>query len=74
MLAIQTKNQTAILSNVQQEILKLYATELLENELYELKMQLARFYAQKAIQSADKIWDEKGYSAADMDKWLTESF
>ncbi len=72
MLAIQTKNQTAILSNVQQEILKLYATELLENELYELKMQLARFYAQKAIQAADKIWDEKGYSAADMDNWLNE--
>jgi hypothetical protein len=72
MLAIQTKNQSGILSNVQQEILKLYATELLENELYELKMQLARFYAQKSIQAADKIWDEKGYSAADMDKWLNE--
>ncbi len=72
MLAMQTKNQSSILSNVQQEILKLYATELLENELYELKMQLARFYAQKAIQAADKIWDEKGYSAADMDNWLNE--
>lgn len=72
MLAMQTKNQSSILSNVQQEILKLYATELLENELSELKIQLARFYAQKAIQAADKIWDEKGYSAADMDKWLNE--
>jgi hypothetical protein len=74
MLTIQAKNHSAILSNVQQEILKLYATELLENELVELKMQLARFYAQKAIQAADKIWDEKGYLAADMDKWLNESF
>lgn len=72
MLAMQAKNQSAILSNVQQEILKLYATELLESELYELKIQLARFYAQKAIHAADKIWDEKGYSAADMDKWLNE--
>ena len=72
MLAIQTKNQSSILSNVQQEILKLYATELLETELYDLKMQLARFYAQKAIQAADKIWDDKRYSAADMDKWLNE--
>lgn len=69
MVTVQTnKTQSAGLSNVQQEILKLYATELAENELYELKMQLARYYAQKAIQAADKIWNEKAYSAEEMDK------
>lgn len=62
--------QTGVLSNIQQEILKLYATELADNELYELKMQLARYYAKKAIQAADKIWEEKAYSAAEMDKWI----
>ncbi|MDP3839780.1 MAG: hypothetical protein Q8Q54_12760 [Methylococcales bacterium] len=66
------KTQSAGLSNVQQEILKLYATELAENELHELKMQLAQYYAQKAIQAADKIWDEKSYSTEEMDNWLNE--
>lgn len=60
------------LSNIQHEILKLYATDLLENELLELKRQLAYFYAKKVIQEADKIWDEKSYTAEDMDKWLDE--
>jgi len=60
------------LSNVQQEILKLYATELADNELYELKTQLAHYYAHKAIQAADKIWEEKSYSVEEMDKWLNE--
>lgn len=73
MVTVQTnKTQSAGLSNVQQEILKLYATELAENELHELKMQLAQYYAQKAIQAADKIWDEKDYSAEEMDNWLNE--
>jgi hypothetical protein len=67
-----TKSQIGILSNVQQEILKLYATELAENELNELKIQLAKFFAKKVIQAADKIWDEKCYSVEDMDKWLNE--
>lgn len=73
MIAMQAnKINSGVLSNVQQEILKLYATELAENELYELKMQLAHYYARKAIQAADKIWDEKAYSAAEMDNWLNE--
>ncbi|MDO9214886.1 MAG: hypothetical protein Q7U23_13790 [Methylococcales bacterium] len=73
MVTVQTnKTQSAGLSNVQQEILKLYATELAENELHELKMQLAQYYAQKAIQAADKIWDEKSYSTEEMDNWLNE--
>ena len=60
------------LSNVQQEILKLYSTELNETDIYELKSQLAHYYARKAITQADKIWDEKGYSSEDMDSWLNE--
>lgn len=71
MIAMQThQTPSGVLSNVQQEILKLYATEWADNELYELKMELAHYYAKKAIQAVDKIWDEKAYSTAEMDKWL----
>lgn len=65
--------QPSRLSNVQQEILKLYSTELNDEDIYELKSQLARYYANKAIFQADKVWEKKGYSAEDMDNWLNES-
>jgi len=64
--------QASRLSNVQQEILKLYSTELSETDINELKLQLAHYYAQKAISQADKLWDEKAYTAEDMDRWLNE--
>ena len=60
------------LSNVQQEILKLYSTELSEKDIYELKLQLAHYYAHKAMAQADKVWNEKGYTVEDMDSWLNE--
>lgn len=60
------------LSNVQQEILKLYSTDLNESDINELKFQLAQYYAHKATSQADKVWDEKGYSAKNMEKWLDE--
>lgn len=50
------------LSNVQLELLKLYSTNLSEEDLVELKRTLARYFAQKAIKEADKIWEEKGLS------------
>jgi len=60
------------LSNVQMELMKLYATDLSNTDLLELKQQLAKFYAEKSIKAADKVWDEKGYTAEDMDRLLKE--
>jgi hypothetical protein len=58
------------LSNVQIELLKLFNTNLSEKDLVELKDLLAGFYADKAITQADAIWDKRGLSDSDMDKWL----
>jgi hypothetical protein len=58
------------LSNAQVELLRLFNTNLSENELAELKNLLSVFYAKKAISQADAIWDEKGLSDQDMEKWL----
>lgn len=60
------------LSNLQIELLKLYSTNLSQDNLLELKRILARYFAQKAINEADKIWEEKGLSNLDMKKWLDE--
>ncbi|MEN9549720.1 MAG: hypothetical protein RIR12_2311 [Bacteroidota bacterium] len=60
------------LSNVQIELLKLYSTNLSEKDMLELKDQLAKFYAQKSIEFADKAWDEKGYTNEDMNNILND--
>ena len=60
------------LSNLQLELLKLYSTNLDQKDLVEIKRILANYFAQRAIKEADKIWEEKGLSDKDMDKWLNE--
>ncbi len=48
------------LSNVQIELLKLFATELSEEDLQELREQPAQFYARKSVGKANEAWKEKG--------------
>jgi hypothetical protein len=54
------------LSNVQMELLKLYSTGIEDETLLELKRTIAKFFLDKMRCSADKIWDEKGYSDSQM--------
>ena len=63
---------TAPLSNLQLELLKIYATNIDESDLLEIKRFLGRFFMEKAIKKADAVWDEKGYTDKTMDEWLGE--
>ena len=58
------------LSNVQMELLKLYATDLSDQDLKELRTLLGQFYAKRATKLADDIWDKRGLSDSDMNDWL----
>ena len=60
------------LSNLQQELLKLYSSDIEEADLLHIKTYLARYFADKAIGEADTIWQQKGYTNATMDQWLNE--
>lgn len=60
------------LSNVQMELLKIFSTGISDSEMDELKAVIANFYAKKATRRADEIWDEKGLTNDDMDKWLNQ--
>jgi hypothetical protein len=51
------------LTNVQLELLKLFAMGVSEEEVLEIRRMLARHFMQKAIQDATKVWEEKGYTA-----------
>lgn len=60
------------LTNLQLELLKLYSTDLADDELREVRQLLARFFARKAVNEADRVWDERGLTNEDMDAWLDE--
>jgi len=58
------------LSNIQKEMLKLYSTDIKEEELKDIKKMIGEYFAKKASKEADEIWEDKGYSDEEMDKWL----
>lgn len=50
-------------TNLQLELLGLYARNISEEELLQIRDLLARFFAERATKRANKIWDEKKMDA-----------
>jgi hypothetical protein len=50
------------LSNVQAELLRLFSSDIPDEELKELKLIMAEFLLKKARMKADAIWDQRNYS------------
>ena len=69
---LKMTTQTTSLSNIQQELIKLYSFNLPQNDLINIKQILANYFAQKAISEADKIWDEKKYDNVLMKNWVNK--
>ncbi len=47
-------------SNVQLELLKLFASNVPDDDLLEIKAVLTNYFFKKAKDGADKAWDERG--------------
>ncbi len=58
MSAAQTIQQP--FSNLQLELLKLYSRQVSEQDLSQIKRLLGQYFADKASDLADEIWQEKG--------------
>lgn len=58
------------LSNVQLELLKTFSHQLSESEILELRKILAQFFAQRAIQLANEVWDQNEWNDEDVDRML----
>lgn len=54
------------LSNVQIELLKLYSAGVSDDTLVELKQALSQFFLDRMRKNADIVWEEKGYSDAQL--------
>jgi hypothetical protein len=57
-------------SNVQLELLKVFAHHVSDSDLLELRRLLAQFFAKKAVESADAAWDRNGWTDSDVDRLL----
>jgi hypothetical protein len=58
------------LTNAQLEILKAFSFNLDTKELTEFKKLIAQYFADRAIDQANKIWDEKNWDDATVNEIL----
>jgi hypothetical protein len=59
------------LTNLQVELLKLYALNLGEQQLLDIRNLVGQYLAKQAIESANQAWDEKGYTNESMKEWVS---
>ena len=57
------------LSNLQLELLKLYAMNVSDEELRDIKRMLVKYFMERAMDEADKVWDKRGYTNELMEEW-----
>ena len=57
-------------SNVQLELLRIYSTDVSDEVLLQLREVLSRFFAEKASDEMDKLWEERNWSDDTMRDWL----
>ena len=60
------------LTNLQLELLKLFSLDLSDDQLIEIKRLIANYFAEKASDEMDKLWEEKGWTNETMDEWLKD--
>ena len=59
------------LSNAQLEILKAFSYNLSKQELVDFKETIANYFAKRAVEAANRVWDEKKWIDPDVDEMLT---
>jgi len=62
----------ARLTNLQQELLKIFSIELSDKDLLEIKHLLATHFAGKASDEMDRLWDANQWDQQTMENWLAE--
>lgn len=60
------------LSNLQIELLQLYSQDVSQEDLLAIKRLLARYFADRASDEMDRLWDEKGWTNNTMEDWLSD--
>lgn len=67
---MQTQSQK--LTNLQLKLLKRFSYQLNIQQLNDIKMLLANYFAQQATQEMDKLWNENNWDNDTITKWTNE--
>ena len=60
------------LTNLQLELVKLFSYKIGENQVLEIKQLLSNYFADKATEEMDRLWDENNWSEETMKEWSNE--
>lgn len=60
------------MSNLQLELLRLYGNGVSDESLREIKAIIAKYFADKATDAMDQVWDEKSLTEQTMIDWTNE--
>lgn len=60
------------LTNLQRELLKVFSYELSDEQLLEIRDLLSRYFAEKATEEMDRLWEERGWTDETMREWANE--
>ena len=63
---------TGKLTNLQQELLKLYAQQVDDTDLQNIRELIGQYFANRLTTLADKAWEQQGWSAQTMHEWLND--
>ena len=65
-------NTTKKMTNLQLELLKLFSVELPDSQLIEIRDLLSQYFAKKASDEMDRLWEENNWSDKTMEDWSNE--
>jgi len=60
------------LSNLQLELLKIYSRDVSDKDLIAIKKLLASYFANKATDEMDRLWEDNNWSNETMQKWISK--
>ena len=60
------------LTNLQLELLKVFSYQLHETQLKDIKKLLSEYFANKASDEMDNLWDENSWTNETMQEWSNE--
>jgi hypothetical protein len=60
------------LTELQLELLKLFARDIEERDLIEIKKLFTQYFANKAMDTADKVWEQNKWTEQDEVRFLNE--
>ncbi len=62
------------LSNIQLELLKLYATDIPDEDLINIKRSMLRYFAEKITLQMDMLWEKNNWTAQTMHEWVKGNY